>query len=111
MRGNRVNLKNVPVGAWVFLSTGLVAVIAAYVVMPLTGADAADLRSFINQLINLGTLVAAGGSVVYAGAAAKNAQDTKEQTNGLLDDERRQIAQDAAAEALKAAGYKPGGNA
>ena len=97
MRGNRVNLKNVPTGGWVFMTVAFLAVIAAYVVMPLTGADGSDLRSLINQLINLGTLVAAGGSVVYSSAAAKNAQDAKEQTNGLLDAERRKIAQEAVA--------------
>lgn len=106
MRGNRVNLKNVPIGAWVFLSVAFVTVAAAYIVLPLTGTDGAEFRSFVNQILNLGTLAVAGGSAVYAGAAAKNSQDAKEQTNGLLDDERHKIATEAAAAAVKA--YKGG---
>lgn len=85
MKGNRVNLKNVPTGAWVFASIAVVAIFAAYVVTPLTGADGTELRSLINQILNVGTLLAVGGGAVYSGAAARNSEKAAEQTNGTLD--------------------------
>jgi hypothetical protein len=100
MRGNRVNLKNVPLGAWIFASVAVVTIVAAYVIMPLTGADPAQLRSLINQVLNIGTLVAAGGTAIYSGAAARNSEKTVEQTNGVLDAERTAIAQEAATQAV-----------
>lgn len=107
MRGNRVNLKNVPTGAWVTMCVAIVSVVAAYVVMPLTGADGTELRSLINQLINLGTLIAAGGSVIYSGAAAKNAQDAKDQTVGKSTARDRAIAETAARAVLEQQQQEP----
>lgn len=108
MRGNRVNLKNVPTGAWVFASIALVGIFAAYVVAPLTGANGADLRSLINQILNVGTLLAVGGGAVYSGAAARNSEKAAEQTNGTLD-ARIQEGVRAALDAQRAADTQPGG--
>jgi hypothetical protein len=100
MRGNRVNLKNVPTGAWVFASVGLVSVLGALVVLTIAGADTADIRWVILAILNAGGGLATVGNIVYSGAAAKNAQQTVEQTNGVQASERQAIANAAAVRAL-----------
>lgn len=100
MRGNRVKLSNVPLGAWIFASVALLGGLAAVVVLSLSHADTTDTFRFLNLAWNAVQIVATGGAVVYAGAAARNSQDAAEQTNGLLDEERHNIAQDAAQKAI-----------
>ena len=82
---NGVSMKNVPTAAWVCLTVAFLAVTTAFVVLAAIGADAAEFRGFLNVVANLGMLLLGGGSVVYAGAAARNSQQAAEQTNGQLD--------------------------
>jgi hypothetical protein len=103
-----VALKNVPTAAWWFLTVAFVAVVAAFVVLGVTGTDAAEFRGFLNVVSNLAGLLLGGGAVVYSGAAAKNSQQAAEQTNGALD-ERIEAGVRAALEAQRAADVLPGG--
>jgi hypothetical protein len=100
MRGNRVDLRNVPIGAWVFASVALLSVIGGLVVLDLTGANTADFWRLLNLIFNAVGILSGTGSLVYAGAAARNSQKAAEQTNGVLGEERQQIARDAAAAAV-----------
>jgi hypothetical protein len=100
MRGNRVDLKNVPIGAWVFASAALFSVVGGLVVLNLSGANTDDFWRLLNLIFNTVGVVSGTGSLVYAGAAARNSQKAVEQTNGVLGDERQQIARDAAAAAV-----------
>lgn len=102
MRGNRVNLKNVPLGAWILAAVAVVGAFAALCVLSATGASTTDYWRLLNFMWNGLQLLAVGGGVVYAGAAARNSQTAAEQTNGILDAERKQIAEDAAAAAVAA---------
>lgn len=111
MRGNKaVDLRNVPIGAWIFASVATVAVIGSFVVMGINGADTAELRWVVLTVLNLGGGLASVGGVVYSGAAARNAEVAVKQTNGLHDEERTAIAIDAARAAVAeyaAAGKAP----
>jgi hypothetical protein len=102
MGGNRVNLKNVPIGAWVFASIAVLGALGALVVLNLGHADTTDYWRFLNFAWNGFQLLAGTGAVVYAGAAARNSQKAVQQTNGLLEEERKQIAADAADAAVAA---------
>jgi hypothetical protein len=84
MRG-KVDLKNVPTGAWVFASTAVVALVAGFVLLTINGADTAELRWLVLTLLNVGGGAASIGGLVYAGAAARNSQVAAQQTNGDLD--------------------------
>jgi hypothetical protein len=106
MGRNSVDLKNVPVGAWVFASVAVAGAFAALVVLNLSGADSTDYWRLLNFLWNGLQLLAVGGTALYAGAAAKNSQKAVEQTNGVQAAERQQIADDAARKAVAA--YKAG---
>lgn len=103
-----VDLKNVPTAAWVCITLAFLGVTAAFVILAVTGADAAEFRGFLNIFANLGGLLLGGGSVVYAGAAARNSQRTVEQTNGALD-ARIEAGVRAALEAQRADDVQPGG--
>lgn len=85
MRGNRVDLKNVPLGAWVFASITVVGLIAGVVILNVSGAGTTDFWRLLNLLGNLAGVLAGTGSLVYAGAAARNSQAAVQQTNGNLD--------------------------
>ena len=85
MRGNRVNLKNVPIGAWVFASVAVLGALGALVFLSASGADTSDYWRFLNFAWNGFQLLAVSGGVVYAGAAARNSEKAVEQTNGTLD--------------------------
>lgn len=102
MRGNRVKLGVVPLGAWIFASVALVAVLGSFVILSVTGSDSSQVRWVILALLNGAGILTGVSGTVYAGAAAKNAQDTKEQTNGMLDAERTAIAEAAAQQAVAA---------
>lgn len=83
MRG--VALSKVPTAAWVCLTVGFLGVVAALVVLGVTGTPADELWTLLSRVANLAGVVFGGGSLVYAGAAARNAQEAAEQTNGSLD--------------------------
>lgn len=95
--GGKVDLKNVPTAAWVCITLAFLGVTTAFVVLAVVGADSTEFRGFLNIVANLASILLGGGSVIYAGAAARNAQVTREQTNGLLDTEREEVARAAAA--------------
>lgn len=100
MGGNRVNLKNVPTGAWIFASVALVAAFASIVVLSVNGKDTSEIRWLILAILNAGGILTGVASTVYAGAAAKNAQDAAEQTNGPAAADRAKLAHEAAAAAV-----------
>jgi hypothetical protein len=101
-------MKSVPVAAWVCLTVAFLSVVTAFVVLAVTGADAAEFRGFLNIFANLAGIMLGGGSVVYAGAAARNSQRAVEQTNGALDS-RIEAGVRAALEQQRAADLLPGG--
>jgi hypothetical protein len=101
-------MKNVPLGAWIFASVALVAVLAAFVVLGITGTDTAELRWLILTILNAGAGLASVGGIVYSGAAAKSAHQAAEQTNGQLDD-RIATAVAGALQLQRAADVAPGG--
>jgi hypothetical protein len=108
VRGNRVNLKNVPVGAWIFASVALLGALTALVVLGVSGADTTEYWRFLNFAWNGFQILAMSGTVVYAGAAARNSQQAAEQTNGALDD-RITDAVRTALDAQRAEDIAPGG--
>lgn len=95
-------MKNVPLGAWIFASVALVAVIGGFVTMGVTGADTAELRWLVLTILNAGAGLASVGGIVYSGAAARNAKTAVEQTNGKHDAELQEIADRAAVQVIKA---------
>ena len=103
-----VSLKNVPIGAWIFASVAVVALVAGFVVLGVNGSDTAELRWVVLTLLNLGGGAASVGGLVYSGAAAKNAQDAAHQTNGQLDG-RITAAVQTALTAQRAEDVAPGG--
>lgn len=83
----------VPTGALIIaVTTVIVVVIACLTLLAYAGKDASQLRSFINTVLNIGSVVLSGGGLIYAGsanakasqAADKSAQ-AADQTNGGLD--------------------------
>lgn len=79
-------VKNAPNALIYAVAFCFAVVIAAFVVLAATGANTTDLRSFLNTLLNIASVVLGGGSVIAAGAAAKSASQTEKQTNGALDE-------------------------
>lgn len=67
------------------VSLCFVAILAAFVVLAVTGSNTTDLRSFINTVSNVVGVLLGGSGLVVAGAAAKSASKAEEQTNGDLD--------------------------
>jgi hypothetical protein len=107
MRG--VTLKNVPNVVWYCVTVAFVGVLATLAFMAAVGADTAEVTRFLNLAMNTGLLLVSGAGTVYAGAAAKSAQDAARQTNGELD---KRIA-DGVTQALnaqRAADVAPGGH-
>src|ERR1700755_3349063 len=100
MRGNRVSLKNVPTGAWIFATAALVVSFASVVILSVFGKDTSDVRWLILALLNASGTLTGIASTVYSGAAAKNAQQAVEQTNGVQATERQAIANAAALRAV-----------
>lgn len=78
-------MKNAPNALIWSVSLCFVAVVGAFVVLAITGSDTGDLRAFLNTILNIASVLFSGGAVVLAGAAAKSAGKTEEQTNGQLD--------------------------
>lgn len=108
MRGNRVNLKNVPIGAWVFASVAVIGALGALVALSISGASTTDYWRFLNFAWNGLLLLATSGGVVYAGAAARNSEKAVQQTNGSLD-ARIQDNVQRALDVQRAADVQPGG--
>lgn len=93
-------MKNAPNSLIYAVTAVFVTIIAAFVVLAVTGSSSDDFRSFLNTVLNIGSVVLSGGAVVAAGAAAKSSATAVSQTNGLADAERQDIAEKAAAAAL-----------
>lgn len=79
-------VKNAPNALIYSVAFCFVVVIAAFVVLAATGASSTDLRSFLNTLLNIASVLLGGGSLIAAGAAAKSAGKAEQQTNGALDE-------------------------
>jgi hypothetical protein len=101
-------MKNVPTAAWVCLTVAFLGLLGSLVALSIAGAPADELWLLMNRISNLAGLVLGGGSVVYAGAAARNSQQAAKQTNGALD-ERIEAGVQRALEAQRAADLEPGG--
>jgi hypothetical protein len=95
-------MKNVPLGAWIFASVAVLAIVAGFVVLGVTGADSSELRWVVLTILNVGGGLSSVGGIVYAGAAARNARTAAEQTNGKHDDELQEIADRAAVKVIQA---------
>lgn len=93
-------MKNAPNSVIYSVAAVFVAIIAAFVVLAVTGSSSEDFRAFLNTVLNIGSVILSGGAVVAAGAAAKSSATAVEQTNGLAEAERHDIAQKAASAAL-----------
>ena len=92
-------LKNAPNGLIIGCVTIVfVTVVTAFVVLAVTKSDATEFRAFLNTLLNIVSVIFAGGAFVTAGAAAKSAQKAEEQTNGALDDRIKTVVSDAITE-------------
>jgi hypothetical protein len=85
MKGERVDLKNVPTGAWIFASTAVIAILGGLVVLSVSHTSTTDFWRLLNLLFNLAGVVAGSGGLVYAGAAARNSQAAAQRLNGGLD--------------------------
>lgn len=85
MTGNKL-LKNAP--NWVIAvcaTVGFIAVVAAFVILAVTGGDSTELVKFLGMVFSGAGAVFGGGAFIAAGAAAKSAGKAEEQTNGVLD--------------------------
>lgn len=77
-------VKNAPNSLIWAVTVAFLGVLAAFVVLAVTGSDAEQLWVFIGRLLNaLGAIFGAGGLVI-AGAAAKSAANAERQTNGEM---------------------------
>ncbi len=91
-------MKNAP--GWVLAVCAtiiFVVIVGAFVFLSATGADATEFRSFLNTLLNVGSVLLGGGAFVAAGAAAKSAANAEKQTNGApggVQDTIRQVIKD-----------------
>lgn len=79
-------LKKTPNGVLLVCGTVVVlAVIASLTFLAWGGKDAAEIRSLINTVMNLASLILGGGAFVYSGMAAKRSDEAAENTNGKMD--------------------------
>lgn len=83
------------------MTVAFVAVVGAFMFLSATGADSTEFWAFLNRLWNLLSVVLAGGSLAYAGQAAK-------QTNGGLDARIEEAARKAL-DKQRATDIEPGG--
>jgi undecaprenyl pyrophosphate phosphatase UppP len=77
-------MKNAPNSVIYSVTAVFVVIIAAFVVLAVTGSSSDDFRSFLNTVLNIGSVVLSGGAVVAAGAAAKSSANAETQTNGAM---------------------------
>jgi hypothetical protein len=78
-------MRNAPNSLIYAVTAVFITIIAAFVVLAITGSSSADFRSFLNTVLNIGSVVLSGGAVIAAGAAAKSAGNVETQTNGSMD--------------------------
>lgn len=78
----------------------LLTTLVGFTVLIYAGKDVTEFRSLINTVINFVTLAIASIGTVAATGAARSSSKTEEQTNGLMDAERDDIAKKAAARAV-----------
>jgi hypothetical protein len=78
-------VKNAPNALIWAVAVCFVAVITAFTVLSMTGANTDDLRSFLNLSLNIAAGLFSGGALVVAGAAAKSAGNAEKSVNGELD--------------------------
>jgi hypothetical protein len=100
-------LKNAPNSVIYCVTAIFGVIIVAFVVLAVTGSSSDDFRSFLNTVLNIGSVILSGGAVVAAGAAAKSSANAERQTNGLADAERHDIAKKAATEAIRSLAVEP----
>lgn len=79
---NGVDVKNVPGVVWICATVTVISIVAAFVILGTTGADATEFRSFLNTVMNAASVLLSGGAFIFAGASAK-------QTNGQLTEKIR----------------------
>lgn len=60
-------------------------VVLSFAALAWKSGDMSELRSLINTLFNVATLILSGGALVVGGAAARSADQAARQTNGELD--------------------------
>jgi hypothetical protein len=77
-------MKNAPNALIWAVSICFVAVVGAFVALSATGSDSADLRMFLNTVLNIVAALFSGGALVVAGAAARSSSNTEQNTNGHL---------------------------
>ncbi len=63
----------------------LCVVVLSFAALAWKSGDMSELRSLINTLFNVATLILSGGALVVGGAAARSADQAARQTNGELD--------------------------
>lgn len=84
-------MKNAPNSLIWAVALCFVAVIGAFVFLSATGSDTADLRTFLNTILNVVSAIFSGGALVVAGAAARSAGKVQEQTeNGHFTEQVRE---------------------
>jgi hypothetical protein len=89
-------MKNAPNSVIYSVAIVFVTIIAAFVALSITGSDTAELRSFLNTVLNFASVILGGGAFIAAGAAAKSAGKAEQQTNGQM----HQTIRDAVADAV-----------
>lgn len=103
-------VKNAP-NALVFAVTAVfVTIVAAFVVLAVTGSSSEEFRSFLNTVLSLATVILSGGAAVAAGSAAKSSANTETQTNGVMDQRiadgvKKALAEHETVKNREAAGY------
>lgn len=99
-------VKNAPNSIVYSVTAIFVTIIGAFVILAVTNSSSTEFRSFLNTVLNIGSVILSGGAAVAAGAAAKSSANAESQTNGLSETERADIAKKAALEAVQA--YRTG---
>lgn len=94
-------LKEVPSFVWACITFLLVSIIAAFVVLAITGSSSDDLRSFLNTILNIAGVLLGSGGLAFGASAAVNSKRASEQTNGNLKPVVKAAAKEAIQEVLK----------
>lgn len=98
-------MRNLPAAAWACITVAFVAVIAAFVILTVTGSDPTEFSRWLNSVANLAGILLGGGAVAFSAKAAQ-------QTNGGLDKRIVDGAKVAVKQALaeqRAVDTRPGG--
>lgn len=86
-------IPKVPAIGWACITVAFVAVVTAFVVLTMNGADPTEFSRWLNSVANLAGLLLGGGAVAFSAKAAQ-------QTNGGLDERIKDGAKEAVIEAL-----------